>query len=102
MKKILVLVSSLMITGVISTCFANTLEEGKMALEKQNYFKAIEAFTKVCNDGNAEGCFQLGVLYEKGEGIAQNKYKAATYYAQACQGGNSLGCSNMSLKYDTP
>ncbi|WP_310440638.1 hypothetical protein [Sulfuricurvum sp.] len=90
------------ITAVVSVCFADTLDEGKIALEQKRYFDAVEAFTKACESGNGIGCYNLGVMYEKGEGIAQNKYKASTLYTQACRANVGLGCSSMALSYDTP
>ena len=74
---------------------AGTLEEGKMALEKHDYAKAAERFGTSCTDGNPQGCFELGALYEKGVGIAQDPYRAADLYAQACRGGEAKGCSHM-------
>ena len=102
MKKVAGIVSLLMVAGVISSCFADTYQEGKTALAQHNYSKAMEAFTKACDSGNFKGCFQLGALYENGEGVGKNTYTAATLYTQACRGGEPLGCSNMGLKYDTP
>ena len=92
----------LVIAAVVSVCFADTLDEGKIALEQKRYFDAVEAFTKACESGNGTGCYNLGVMYEKGEGIAQNKYKASTLYTQACRADVGLGCSSMALSYDTP
>ncbi|MCX6062131.1 MAG: hypothetical protein NT103_07790 [Campylobacterales bacterium] len=102
MKKILSLASLLMIAGITTACYADALNEGNTALEQKKYSDAITSFTKACDGGNAKGCFQLGAMYENGEGVAQNKYKASTLYAQACRAKEMLGCSNMSLKYDTP
>ena len=102
MKKIFSLASLLMIVGITTTCFADALNEGKTALEQKNYSDAITSFTKACDDGNGKGCFNLGSMYENGEGVVQNKYKASSLYAQACRAKEMLGCSNMSLEYDTP
>lgn len=94
--------TGLVIAAVASVCFADAIDEGKMALEHKRYFDAAEAFRKACESGNGAGCYNLGVMYEKGEGIAQNKYKASTLYAEACRAHVALGCSNMALSYDTP
>lgn len=99
MKKVLSIVA-LMAIGSFS--YADGLGEGKTALEYHDYTKAAEAFTRSCDGGSAEGCFYLGSLYEKGEGVAQNKYRASTLYAQACRSGEPLGCSHMGLGTDTP
>ena len=46
------------------------------------------------------GCFSLGVMYEKGEGVVEDKGKAMELYKKACDGGNMRGCSNLGLKYE--
>lgn len=102
MKPSFKLLSSLMIMGAVSSCFADTYQEGQNALNNHNYDKALQYFTQSCDNGDSKGCFSLGNMYEKGEGVGQNKYQAVALYTQACRAGNPLGCSNMALSYDTP
>jgi len=92
----------LAVVGTLSSCFGDAYQEGKTAIHDKSYLQAVEAFEKACDSGNAQGCFELGSLYEKGEGVVQNKYRASTLYAQACKGGDGHGCSNSTLMYDTP
>lgn len=92
----------LIIASTATVCFADALSDGKIALDQKRYLDAVSAFNLSCDQGNAKGCLNLGMMYEKGEGIAQNKYKASTLYAQACRAKESLGCANMALSYDTP
>ena len=99
MKKILTYVA-LMAIG--SFACADGLGEGQTALEYRDYAKAAEAFARSCDGGNAKGCFELGRLYENGDGMAQNKYRASSLYAQACRGGEPLGCSSLGVRFDTP
>ncbi len=93
---------SIAVVGTLSSCFADAYQEGKTALHDKQYLNAAVAFEKACDSGNAQGCFELGSLYEKGDGVVQNKYKASNLYAQACQGGDHYGCSHSVLMYDTP
>lgn len=94
-----VLVTAVLMGNIV---FADALEEGKKAFEHHDYLKAVERFGASCEGGNAKGCFELGKLYENGEGVAQNRYRASGLYAQACHGGEALGCSRMGLGFDTP
>jgi len=102
MKKLSTVMVCLVMAGSMSSCFADAYQEGENALKNNVYSDAAALFEKACNSGNAQGCFQLGALYEKGDGVVQNKYKAVVLYAQACNGGESHGCSNMAMTYDTP
>ena len=92
----------LIVAATATVCFADALNDGKMALDQKRYGDAAGAFNQSCEQGNANGCLNLAMMYEKGEGIAQNKYKASTLYAQACRAKEPLGCANMALSYDTP
>lgn len=94
MKKLLNLIA---IAAFAIPCFADGLGEGKTALEFNDYVKAAEAFERSCTGGNAQGCLELGALYEQGVGVAQNPYKASSLYAQACREGEAKGCSRMGL-----
>ena len=46
------------------------------------------------------GCFHLGGMYEKGEGIEQDTGKAAALYRQTCEGGNMGGCYSLGWMYE--
>lgn len=94
--------AGLILVGVLSAGFADTLSEGKAALDQKRYTDALSAFNQSCESGNGTGCLNLGNMYENGVGTAQNKYKASTLYAQACRAKEAQGCSNMALSYDAP
>lgn len=102
MKKLLQSVSFILAVGSVPSCFADAYHDGKNALLSKDYSEAALQFGKACDGGDAKGCFDLGAMYENGDGVAQNKYKAVALYTQACQKGDAHGCSNMGLTYDTP
>ena len=56
---------------------------------------------KACDCGYAEGCSNLGTMYEKGEGVPQDHTRAASLYEQACGAGSALGCRNLGFLYET-
>lgn len=101
MKKLLTTVA-LMACGTVTSLMADAFSEGLIELEHKNYALAAEQLAKACDGGNAKGCYYLGAMYEKGEGIAQNKYAAASLYTQACRRGEPLGCANMGIGSDNP
>jgi TPR repeat protein len=47
------------------------------------------------NDGS--GCYNLGLMYEKGKGVKQDDFKALKFYQKACDLNFSGGCSNLGL-----
>ncbi len=47
---------------------------------------------KACDDGYAQGCFNLGYMYYQGEGVPVDFKKAGGLYSKACDGGDAQGC----------
>ena len=42
---------------------------------------------------NAEGCFNLGFMYDNAQGVDQSYSIARTMYGKACELGNQKGCA---------
>ncbi len=83
MKRILVLLVVLFSIGFSK----DLIESGSEAYNKGDYQKA-------CDSGNAEGCYNLGVAYNNGQGVKQDFYTAKQYYGKTCDLGLQLGCDN--------
>jgi TPR repeat protein len=49
-------------------------------------------FEQACNADDTEGCFNLGLLYEKGLGVPKDAARAAGFFRKACAGGDAEGC----------
>lgn len=82
-----------------ATCSAETpgicLNDG-LAKEKTGDFAAAATlYEKGCNFGDAASCSNLGVAYERGEGVTKDEAKATAFYEKACTAKNGLGCANL-------
>jgi hypothetical protein len=55
---------------------------------------AVALATKACEEGDAAGCFSLGVLFEQGNGVDVDQARAKALYARACEKGEARGCLN--------
>ena len=64
---------------------------------RKDNFRAIEYFKKSCDDGEALGCANLGVMYALGQGVRQNKSKALEIFGKACDLKNEQGCKNYAF-----
>jgi len=60
---------------------------------------AVQSFQHACAGGCADGCSNLGALYEKGVGVRADLGEATALYQRACDGGAALGCSNLGALY---
>lgn len=54
-----------------------------------------------CNKGNGQGCFNLALSYEDGDGVAKNPKKAQQLYEKACSMRIADGCVNAAVGYRT-
>ena len=106
MKKFIVLLVCVVVllvgdkSGTQSSFGAEkTYEQGKAFYDNKEYDKAFESFKKACDGGNMRACFNLGAMYEYGNGVEKNEQKAAELLKKACDGGNMRGCYNLGLMY---
>jgi len=53
--------------------FGDAFQEGIDEYNKGNKKKAVKLYKKACDDGDAGGCNNLGILYYKGESVRQEK-----------------------------
>ena len=96
MKRILVLLVVLFSIGFSK----DLIESGSEAYNKGDYQKAAELYQKACDGESARGCYNLGILYEDGQGVKQNYQKAAQLYKKACDGESAGGCHNLGFLYE--
>lgn len=66
--------------------------------KKQDYLKAMKFYTKSCDGGDTEGCYNLGIMYLNGQGVKQSNSKARELFGKACDGGHIDGCKNYTIK----
>ena len=61
--------------------------------------KAAEFFQKAAQNGDTEGKFMLGLLYDNGEGLKQNKKRAIELYREAAMSGYMRAQANLASMY---
>jgi len=54
---------------------------------------AIPAMQRGCDQGSAVSCRRLGMLYQRGRGVAANHERAFELYDRACRAGDARGCT---------
>jgi hypothetical protein len=54
--------------------------------------KAAALFTRACDLGVGEGCFNLGLCYQNAFGVANDEVKAAALFTKACGLGIAPAC----------
>ena len=59
---------------------------------QKDYLGAKIYWDMACNLNDGRGCFNLGDLYRKGQGVSQNFQTAKQYFIKACDLGEPFGC----------
>ena len=50
---------------------------------------------RACNAGLQEGCVNLAVQYNGGNGVPVDQQKSLSLNQRACDGGNAIACGNV-------
>jgi len=87
--------------GVLSSRGASAAPEAAAAEgTAQDLPGAARLFQRACDLGNAAGCNNLGLAFERGQGVPQDYERAFTLFEQACGGGFAEGCNNQGALYE--
>lgn len=66
---------------------------------EDQYVKAIQAYQKAAEEGNALGAYNLGLMYEYGKGIEVNNLQAKKYYQEAAGKGMPAAMTQLAGLY---
>ena len=64
-----------------------------------NYDLAISEYRKVAEQGDARGQYNLGYMYENGQGVEKSAVQAVAWYRKAAEQGNALAQYNLGVMY---
>ena len=85
MKKLLYILTIVLITNLS----ASATDEQKKSFEKE------------CNNGDTISCYNMGLMYDYGDGnTAEDDKKALGFYLKACDKNYYDGCSKAALLYE--
>ena len=76
-----------------------SLSEGFDAAQSGDYATALENFEQLAGQGNAAAQFNLGIMYDNGEGVPQNDSKAFEWYRKAAGQGFAAAQRNLGNMY---
>ncbi len=76
------------------------LEEAHKAYNEKDYEKALELYTKLSDEGNADAQTSLAYMYQMGQGVLKDDLKAYTLYERAIEKKQPYALFNMALLFD--
>ena len=62
--------------------------------------RAVQAYDRGCNLGDARACNNLGDALAYGEGVERDVGRFAAIFGKACQLGEALGCANSGYMFE--
>jgi hypothetical protein len=68
---------------------------------EQGNAKAVKWYRKAAEQGNAEAQFNLGLMYDKRQGVPQNYAEAVKWYRKAAEQGFAEAQTNLGIMYFT-
>jgi TPR repeat protein len=74
-------------------------ETGRRAYQAGDYAVAIAEWSPLAEAGDPDAAFGLGLIYDKGRGVAQDRAKAAHWYRRAAEQGHPGAAFNLGNLY---
>jgi uncharacterized protein len=97
-SKSLALAAMLCVAG--SCLAAQDFDKGLAAAQSGDYQTALAEWLPLAEQGNAVAQFNLGVMYDDGEGVPQNDAEAVKWYKLAAEQGDADAQYNLGVMYD--
>jgi TPR repeat protein len=75
-------------------------KDGLAAVHRGDYATALKLLTPLAQKGHAWAQYNLGVMYDQGEGVALDDKEAVKWYQAAAEQGNSTAQFNLGVMYN--
>jgi uncharacterized protein len=70
------------------------------ALEREDYETAYKLFLPLAEQGDADAQFNLGVMYDEGEGVPQDDKEAVKWWRLSAEQGDASSQFMLGLMYE--
>jgi TPR repeat protein len=89
------------VVGLAPQAQADQFDDGYAAFERNDYVTAIRLWQPLAEQGNIHAQFNLGLMYEKGQGVPPDDREAARLYRMAALQGNADAQYFLGLMYES-
>jgi len=80
---------------------AGDFEDGTAAYKKRDFATALRLWTPLAEQGDANAQFNLGTLYEQGQGVAQDYKTAVKWYTLSAEQGDASAQWSLGVKFNS-
>ena len=85
--------------GSMGMSWSADFQKGLAAARSGDFATALREWTPLAKQGDADAQFSLGVMYEKGEGVAKDNKAAVKWYTLAAEQGFADAQFNLGVMY---
>ena len=93
------LIGAILALGLCGQAIAGGLEDGQNAVLRGDYQTALARFLPMATAGNTPAQYELGRMYQGGQGVVRDYRQAAIWYRKASLGGDSRAQLLLALLY---
>ncbi len=79
---------------------AADFQTGLDAYDRDDYATALKEWRPLADQGHAKAQYNLGVMYDDGEGVAQDYAEAVKWYRLAAEQGHASAQNNLAVMYE--
>ena len=97
MKKLTI--AFLLLTLSALTSWAGDFQKGVSAYKSGDYATALKEFAALAEQGDADAQFNLGGMYENGQGVPQDYKQAIKWFTRAAEQGMAEAQYNLGVMY---
>ena len=97
--KNIILMLALMLIITANMAKADDFSDGLEAFRNGDYAKALKLWKPLAESGDAIAQYNLGVMYDNGEGVLQDDKEAVKWYRKAAEQGLAQAQFNLGLMY---
>ena len=97
MNNLTILIMSLALCA--TAAWAGDVEDGDAALVRKDYVTALSKYKSAAAKNNASAQYNLGVLYDNGQGVVQDYAEAVRWYKLAAAQGYAKAQYDLGLMY---
>ena len=99
--SVMYLTASLLLLGMHGTAQVQNPSPYELYLAaKDGSSTSLQRLTELAEQGDADAQFDLGVMYENGEGVRKNAVRAASWYRKAADQGSAEAQNNLGTMYE--
>ena len=87
----------LFVAAAVGSLFAGSFDEALQDYRSGAYIKAFNTFFTLAKEENAEAAFNVGLMYEKGQGVQADMTQAMQWYETSAKGGYAPAAYNLAV-----